>query len=148
MGDVTPIGQAGPERAIGSLGLEDGRGVLYSLDAYPVRARPKVVGLVTYAFCRLEGAWPQPLFIGTTDRLAVRLKDHAALAPALGLGAVYLLVHRPDPEDAIDAEAAAKRLVEWHRPVLNGATANLAAWLPEPLDQQVAGGPVLAAPSA
>ena len=105
-------------RPVGSLGLWDGAGTHYTFTAYPVRARPAASDAV-YALCRLEGILPVPLMVASADDLGEALADAGMLEDAIALGAVYLLVHRPEAGDPVGHREAAARLVRAHRPPLN-----------------------------
>ncbi len=132
-GDAPASGPA----PIGRLSLLDGQGMRYFFTAYPVRAVP-TGERAAYAFARLEGTEPVPLFVDSAEALAPRLADHERMEEAVALGAVYLLVHMPDPEDPLPHTEAARRLAAHHRPPLN----RLRAPAPRRVDtgrQQVAG---------
>ncbi|MGF1445076.1 MAG: hypothetical protein ACFBRM_02625 [Pikeienuella sp.] len=110
-------GGGGPRR-IGRLSLADGFGVVYTFSVYPARVEMPVHRAV-FAYSRLEGIWPAPVFIGSVGEQPLPICRHPMRAEALRLGAIHLLVHKPDPDDRVDAAEAARRLVAWHRPVLN-----------------------------
>jgi hypothetical protein len=91
---------------------------------------------VAYAFVRLEGTELVPLYVGAAPALAERLRGHERLAEARALGAAYLLVHVPDPEDPVPHDEAARRLALHHRPPLNRMAGPAA---PRPPGQLAAG---------
>ncbi len=131
--DMGPDGgahRAAEPQPIGSLTLADGLGVAYSCWVFPARA-PVRVADAAFAFSRLEGIWPQPVFIGWAGAWPLRLGLHPMREAALTLGAIHILVHRPDPDDPVPARAAAERLIAWHRPVLNAEPARVPPALAE-----------------
>lgn len=104
--------------SLGTLPLRDGQGVAYTFTVYPVRALVSARDAV-YAFSRLEGIAPVPVLIDAAHSLALRLRGHERLEQAIGLGAVHLLVHVPEPDDPVGHREAAARLAAFHRPALN-----------------------------
>lgn len=133
MTDSDIDGSAPAAPTIGSLPLWDDRGTAYTFAAYPVRACPDL-GEAVFALCRLEGILPVPCFVGTADAV----DTEAVREAAIGMGAVYLLVHRPEPGDPVDYREAASRLARAHRPPLNRRVPGRRAASPPPLDQQAA----------
>lgn len=100
--------------------LSDGWGTVYRCAVYPVRA-PVTVTRAVFAFSRLDGIWPEPVFLGAAGDWALRLALHPRREEAIALGAIHLLIHAPDPDDPLAPAEAVERLVAFHRPRLNAA---------------------------
>ncbi|MGF1501195.1 MAG: hypothetical protein ACFBSD_05195 [Paracoccaceae bacterium] len=107
-------------RPVGRLTLCDGYGMAYYSDVFSIRAEIAAAEAV-FVFSRLEGIWPQPLFVGLIGAVPVQLDRHPMRARAMALGGVHLILHKPEPDDPVKAPDAAERMIAWYRPVLNGA---------------------------
>lgn len=124
-------------RRLGQLVLSDGLGVAYTFEVHALRSQPVAFDAV-FAFVRLEGAQPVPLFICCAEDLSIRLGACPEREAARDLGASYLLVHVPEEGDDVSATAAAGRLRSWYCPALNGRQGPNALGT-APTLQQVAG---------
>ncbi|MEM9145183.1 MAG: hypothetical protein AAGC57_03225 [Pseudomonadota bacterium] len=133
------IGESSEARPLGSLTLVDGSGLAYACAVHAMRTMPEAREAV-YAYVRLEGTHPVALYVGYAEVLATGLAMCPFRAQAAALGAGYLLVHVPDPDDLVPAAEAALRLRRSLRPLLNAQPARGAAITHGTGLQQVAGG--------
>ncbi len=108
----------GPATSLGSVWADDGLGIQYQFDVYPLGTTVYGSNAI-YVFARFDGRSYQPVYIGRAETLSTRLQGHERMNEAINLGASYLLVHKVPSKPKVEFTEAERRLIGFYSPALN-----------------------------